>query len=273
VLPDEIMPSHEQSAKPAVERRGIGFWAGGAIALLTFVILEMVVRGATDLAHPASLLVFVLGGLLGRSRAGWFLPAAGLLAGLGVVLCIATPLLPTLMQRFIREDSLAPADAVVVLSSSVTGDGTLDAYATERLLGALPILKDGYAGALVRTNLAEGYPSPEDDVAGLLELTAVDVPQFTVGPVSSTRDEAEEIARLAEEQGWHSLILVTSPSHSARAAATLEAAGLSVISRPCPERVFSMSGRIEPKDKFQMIFTVTHESLAWLLYRQRGWVR
>jgi len=99
-------------------------------------------------------------------------------------------------------DEVEPADAVVVLAG---GDG-------ERLERGLELVREGVAPTLA---LSFG----PDRLCG--EPQPFDVLCFTPSP-ENTRGEAETIARIASEQGWSNVVLVTSTSHVTRARLLLE---------------------------------------------------
>lgn len=262
------------ASAPAVRRaRRRARWQGAAMGALLAVTLPQLL--STGLLGMAALLVagVGLGAWIGGTRVRWLLPLAafGLVALLGVV--VSTPLAGRLADRLVREDPLQRADAVVTLSSGSSREGTLDSYGTERLLGALELLADGWAPALVRTELPPEWPSTAGDVERLTRLAGLDVPILAAGPVESTRDEAVAVARLAAERGWRRIILVTSPVHSARAAAVFEGAGLTVISRPCRDRVAFRSEPSWPAIRLDVFQGWLHEEAGWVLYSARGWVR
>ena len=76
-------------------------------------------------------------------------------AGLGALwLAVAfTPLTPWLARGLVRRDALRPADAVVVLASSLQKDGDLTPTSMSRLVHALELLGQGQAPRLVLTEI------------------------------------------------------------------------------------------------------------------------
>ena len=63
---------------------------------------------------------------------------------------------------------------------------------------------------------------------GLTNLTVLEL-----GPCLTTRDEALAALRLAKQNGWHKIVLVTSAYHMERAAGAFAAAGLWVVPAGC----------------------------------------
>jgi uncharacterized SAM-binding protein YcdF (DUF218 family) len=88
----------------------------------------------------------------------------------------------------------------------------------------------------------------------------------------TTHDEAVALARLCRERGWRRVLAVTSPTHTRRAASTLEKAGLEVISVPSIETDFDLERLVWPKDRRRAFPKIAHERIGLLVYRHRGWI-
>jgi uncharacterized SAM-binding protein YcdF (DUF218 family) len=183
-----------------------------------------------------------------------------------------TPVSSPLAAQLIRTDPLAPCDALVVLSSSVTLDGRLAERALDRHLSGLEYFRQGWAPALVRTTLPEGDPSADEDARELARLLGRDVPMYFVGPAVTTHQEALAVRRLCEEKGWTRILLVTSPTHSRRAAATFEKTGLTVVSQPCVDRKFALGHLTNPSTRLRVFYNWLYETVARLKYQQKGWI-
>ena len=198
----------------------------------------------------------------------------GICGGIGAVLyvlAVATPVFNVAARGLIRVDPIEKADAVIVLSSATTRESRLDYHGFIRTVEGMRLINDGWASTLVRTEVGGNMPKPHADVAELVRLCGR--PNIMViGPVFSTRDEAVQFADLARERGWTKAILVTSPYHSARAAAAFEKAGISVRSRPCPEREFAPSKPRSVRERLAVLRWWLYEQVRWALYRVRGWV-
>jgi uncharacterized SAM-binding protein YcdF (DUF218 family) len=121
--------------------------------------------------------------------------------------------LPFIGEFLVVSDPLLPADAVVALSGGDRG----------RVTEAAAVVTAGYGQWLVGTNYTLNLPGIRDDYAALVRREAVwhGVPEERVvtapEPVETTYDEARAVRRLASEQGWRSVILVTDPYHTRRA--------------------------------------------------------
>jgi uncharacterized SAM-binding protein YcdF (DUF218 family) len=112
------------------------------------------------------------------------------------------------------------ADAIAILS----GDGAprqtrSPGEPLSRSETGLSLYWMGKARHLVVTNGGiEGQQSRDEAVRQGVPAARI----FIAQPAHNTSDEAREISRIAEENGWHRLILVTSGYHMARAEGLLE---------------------------------------------------
>ena len=93
-----------------------------------------------------------------------------------------------------------------------------------------------------------------------------------VGRIRNTHDEAVAVARLFREHGWTRVLAVTSPTHTRRAALSLEKQGLVVISVPAVETRFDLERLRWPEDRRSAFSTVAHERVGLFVYRRRGWI-
>jgi uncharacterized SAM-binding protein YcdF (DUF218 family) len=111
----------------------------------------------------------------------------------------------------------APADALVPLA----GDRSRVVYAAD-------LFRQGYAPWYVVTDMWLGTPDPPVHYAAMVQRQAVSLgvsaDRLLVAPgmPSSTYAEAVGLRQLAVEQGWRSLLVVTSPSHARRAGIILQ---------------------------------------------------
>lgn len=198
----------------------------------------------------------------------WLLSAATVAV---FALAVTTPVFSRSARSLIRQDPLRKADAVVVLGSSTTKEKRLDDVALIRMVEGLRLVRDGWAPALVWTRVGGEFPDPSADVRELARLCGSPRVEV-VGPVLSTRDEAQLVATLAEKRGWKRLILVTSPYHSARAYAVFSKLGLEIISHPAPERQFAPSDPRGTRQRLEVFRWWLYERARWFYYSVRGWV-
>jgi uncharacterized SAM-binding protein YcdF (DUF218 family) len=128
-----------------------------------------------------------------------------LLVALGIV-ALAWVAATLRLVFFPVEDAPGHADAVVVLSGSKG----------ERLDGALKLMRNGVAPVLV---ISGGLDPRQPKSIRLCHAGHGDgfrVICFTPDP-DSTRGEAEHVGRLASQNGWKRILLVTSRFHVTRA--------------------------------------------------------
>ena len=173
-------------------------------------------------------------------------------------------------KGLVRRDPLRNADAVVVLASSIQGDGELSAVAMSRLLHGLEVLAEGRAPRLVVTEIRPPQRSYAEPARALLLALHVEAELIAVGPVRDTRDEAQVVARLFTERGLKSLILVTSPTHTRRAALAFERQGLDVVASPAVETLFDLETLDTADDRLEAFGHLLHERLGMWLYAFRG---
>lgn len=198
----------------------------------------------------------------------WVLCAAA--SALFVVVAM-TPVFSRSALNLVERDQLRKADAVVVLGSSTTRERKLDDVAFIRTVEGMRLVQDGLAPVLVWTRVGGQYPDPSADVEELASLCG-GVKTVRVGPVLSTRDEAMKVADLAHARRWKSVILVTSPYHSSRAAAVFRKLGLDVISYPSSERMFSITKPRSTRERVEVFRWWLYEHVRWTYYRARGWI-
>lgn len=114
---------------------------------------------------------------------------------------------------FVKRDRLIKADAIVAL----TGNGW------ERTDFAVRLFEDGWAPTLVMVGSTGSRPAPL--MAELAAKRGVSRENIIVEIDSrNTRQNAENTLRLAKNNGWKKIILVTSPQHQLRAHLTFNAA-------------------------------------------------
>jgi uncharacterized SAM-binding protein YcdF (DUF218 family) len=226
------------------------------------------------------LLLMLLGGVLATTRAGSLLwLVLGLLATTYCVV-LFTPLVRPAALAFVRTDAesaFGELDAVVVLSGWMTDEGRLAGAALDRLLSGIAEAKrrgvPSLALSIVEERSGSAPISSEADQRALTGLIAPELDVRFVRDVHSTRDEALAFAALARTHQWRRVLLVTSPMHSRRACAAVEAAGLKVQCRPSDARDFAMSRLDRAENRRHAFADVLYESAATLLYRARHWVR
>ena len=147
-----------------------------------------------------------------------------------VVTAVALVALNLRLFVFPASSTPAHADAVVVLAG---GDG-------ERLDKGLELVRKGLAPNLV-------VSTPPDRLC--TRHHAFEVYCFLPDP-DDTRGEAEAVGRIAAQEGWHTLVLVTSEYHATRARLLLER---------CFGGTVDVSTAHSGKDPISLLWAIGHE--------------
>lgn len=183
------------------------------------------------------------------------------------------PLSRWLLGGLVRSDALRPADAVLVLGTRMQADGDPTAAQLSRLLRGLELVKDGLAPRLMITELPPPYASQRPFADGLLARFRPEAEIIDLGPTLNTRDEAVMAAEYLKKRGLRRIIVTSSPTHTYRAGALLEAQGLEVMAAPARETRFDLETLDRPEERLLAFGAIIHERLGILVYRLRGWIR
>jgi uncharacterized SAM-binding protein YcdF (DUF218 family) len=149
-----------------------------------------------------------------QERGGITAKLVGLLCFLLVLTCIYLARLPLLRfagESWVIEDPLEKSDAILVLS--------IDNFYADRATRAAELYRQGLAPVVVASGVRL---RPYAGIAELMEHDLVErgVPKDSVlrfpHDADNTKDEAELLAKLAQEKDWHRLIVVTSNYHTRR---------------------------------------------------------
>jgi uncharacterized SAM-binding protein YcdF (DUF218 family) len=220
---------------------------------------------------------FVAGGAL-VAAALWLTPlrrlaavAVGLLLALWLAVAY-TPITRSMAKGLVRSDPVQAADAVYVFGSRIQDDGDPTTDAMSRLLKGVELVADGRAPHLVVPEIKD-MPGRYTPIAQ--EWVRTFAPKgdvLTIGPITNTRGEAVALEALFRERGWLRVLAVTSPLHTRRAAATLEAQGLEVIAVPAVETDFDLETLDSARDRRASFGGLVHEWVGLFVYAQRGWI-
>lgn len=267
-------PSFPASSPSEHLWRGVltGLGIGAALAVLAAFIGE--VRASAGL-----LLLLTAGcGLLGvyrPTRRSLQVGAALLVAGL--LVCLVTPVLRGPLAALTLRDTPVKADAVVVLGGGVQcGTRALESSSLTRLVTGLKLWREGFAPVVTvseQSGLVGEANCPKMSVLEreyIRTLYPVDGPEvLTLRNVTTTRDEAQRVSEYAKKRGWQRLLLVTSPSHSRRAAGLFASYGLNVVSVPAPEIRFDET-LPRPADRLYALRVLLYEWLSRVKFAVGG---
>jgi uncharacterized SAM-binding protein YcdF (DUF218 family) len=253
---------------------------GATIAVLTAVAAHYL--GVQQLLRIPNVALFlpagILGGLMGPTR---LRPLLWIAAGPIAVLALAityTPLVSALAEPLVRRDPIPPhVDAIAALSQGLTPDGQMRGATLDHLLSALQLARDGRASAVFASQERRAFSgrsiSDSADLRQIVQAFAVPVEMIFVDSVVTTRTEALRVRAIANQRGWSTLAVVTSPLHSRRACATFEAVGFKVVCVPASSRQHVVPEARHPEDRLRTFRSWLYETFAGATYKSNGWIR
>lgn len=203
------------------------------------------------------------------------MPLYAVSAGLALMWLAVTygPVSRLLATGLVRSDTLRPADAVLVLSSRMQADGDPTSVQLARLYRGLELVKDGHAPRLMISELPPPYAQQAPFAKAMLARFVPEVELVVLSPVRNTHDEAMLAADYLKARGLKRIIVTSSPTHTFRGAAVLEAQGLDVMASPARETRFDLETLDQPEERLASFGSIIHERLGIVVYRRRGWIR
>ena len=183
-----------------------------------------------------------------------------------------TPVARLLVRDTIRRDPPRSGDAIVVLASDVQRDGEPNAVEMQRLVRGIELLAEGRAPRLLVTQMPPPIASRLPGARALAARLGVEGEVAETDITRNTHDEAVVTAALFRRRGWRTVLVVTSPTHSRRAAAAFEAQGLDVVSTPSVETRYDLEELSLPLDRLEAFSAGVHERLGLWVYARRGWL-
>jgi uncharacterized SAM-binding protein YcdF (DUF218 family) len=179
----------------------------------------------------------------------------------GFVLCAFTPLPNVLCRRSVVTAEPRPAQAIVVLGSTMTRDGMLSASSLRRALHGILLYRRGLAPWLVLLGPRDAAGHSQSSARAALALqSGIPADAILTGEeMWTTREEAEGVKRLLEPKGARSILLVTGGLHMRRARWLFERAGFDVIPAPLPD---ASCESISPESRIGLTLSLLQEWLA-----------
>ena len=184
-----------------------------------------------------------------------------------------TPLSAALIKGLTRADALTASDAILVLGSRMQKDGDPSSTQLARLFRGLELAKDGLAPILLITELPPPFAMQRPFAQTMLTRFTPGIELVDLGQTANTHDEALRTADFMRARGLKRVIVVTSPTHTFRGAAVLEAQGLDVLAAPCRETQTDLENLDLAEDRLMAFGNAIHEHAGIFVYRRRGWIR
>jgi uncharacterized SAM-binding protein YcdF (DUF218 family) len=205
----------------------------------------------------------------------------GLIGALAVTIAIAvfTPALGALEGWLDVSERPQNADVIVILGGGIHCNANdLASNSLARLVRGLELWRQGFAprvtvseaGAVVigptcgevsavsRRTIGRLYPDGGPEIINLPK-------------VKTTRDEAEQAAKIVKTRGWKRVLIVTSPTHTRRARATFRDAGITAIMVSASEPRYDTGFRL-PADRLNSLEAIVRELAGLLKYGANGWL-
>jgi uncharacterized SAM-binding protein YcdF (DUF218 family) len=172
-------------------------------------------------------------------------------------------------------DPLRRADAIAVLGAGAYDPRTPTPHTAYRLLRAVQLYQEGYAPLMILSGGGHRGARGTDAEAMATAARALGVPATAVvldATSSSTRAQAESVARIARSRGLSSVLVVTSPLGSRRATRAFRQVGLDAVSASVSASPPLEVSRDHIAGRLVLVMDALYEHLATGLYAWRGWI-
>lgn len=208
------------------------------------------------------------------SRLGWW--GAGAACAIAVPLLVGvTPASRWLSAPLVLVDPLRRADAIAVLGAGAYDPRTPTPETAYRLVRAVRLYQEGYAPLVIVSGGGHrGAPGTDaETMATVARALGVPATALVVDATpSSTRAQAESVARIARARGLTSVLVVTSPLGSRRATRAFRRVGLDAVSASVSGSPPLAVSRDHIAGRLALAVDALYEHLASGLYAWRGWI-
>jgi uncharacterized SAM-binding protein YcdF (DUF218 family)/glycosyltransferase involved in cell wall biosynthesis len=183
-----------------------------------------------------------------------------------------TPLIRVAALPLYVQNSLVPSDAIVVFAGGVGESGKPGERYRQQVFHAVRLYNTGYAPNILFVSSSLATFQETEIMRVLTEAQGVPKQAIITEPnVKNTYEYVKSVARISEDQGWGSIILMTSPHHGRRAVQTFQKnspeLGVQVTSsQPFPRRWEWRRVRLHEINK------VLREYAALFYYSMKGWI-
>ena len=265
-----LFPTSTGRAPQWTEHLMLGLTSGLVLAVVVSLVYQET-KWYLPLIIVVSSLAFSTYGLTRR-----ILSLVTLVIGMGLALCLFTPILQPIQRFFDVTELPSKADVIVILGGGMhCGSTDLEASSLARTTKGLELWKAGYARTITisdTTGLWENCVSLEQPSRlEISQLEPQNPPEIVVLPgVKNTRMEAEAVAKEAKTRGWKTVLVVTSPSHSKRARATFLQLKLQAFVVSAGEPRYDTELHL-PHDRLKAIPALAREIAGFVKYTLLGW--
>jgi len=175
------------------------------------------------------------------------------------ILLISTSWINPFAQFLYMPPQLKPADVIVVFSSGIGLNCEMERFTKEREDYGLSLLQQHFSrsGKIIFTGglASKLHPTIAECMARYAEHLGWDKSRIIVEPKArTTYENAIYTYQIMQQNHWHSVLLVTSPTHIRRSVQTMWAYPVHVYPAPVPLAV--------DRD----LWTTHHRLLAWLVF-------
>tara|TARA_Y100001934_G_C12305647_1_gene752269 strand:- start:1076 stop:1708 length:633 start_codon:yes stop_codon:yes gene_type:complete len=103
----------------------------------------------------------------------------------------------------------------------------------------------------------------------------IDIPYENLGNCDNTYDESQAVKKLAGENGWGKVLLVTSAWHMPRAEAVFISSGIKVTPVACDFKSTPINHTyyIPQSGQLSNMQLFLQEKIGWIYYRLKGWIQ
>jgi uncharacterized SAM-binding protein YcdF (DUF218 family) len=138
-------------------------------------------------------------------------------------------------------DERARADAIVIFGAATADQGQPGTILRSRINHALLLSREGYADAFILTGgIGWGPPAESVVMKRILSENGIQDSQiFFETQSSTTREQVEFAAEIAQKNSWKRLLIVSDPYHMYRSSRYFSATGLELLLSPARDVQFN----------------------------------
>jgi uncharacterized SAM-binding protein YcdF (DUF218 family) len=196
--------------------------------------------------------------------------AVGLI-GVAVFFVSAFSPLPNLLYRWsVSSSDVQPADAIVVLGSSMGENGVLDCESLRRAIRGMTLYRANQAPLIVLSGTKLAAVSEGEVRAELARALGIPSGAILVEEGAfTTREEATRVGATLRGRNVRRILLVTDPQHLRRARVLFEREGLQVL--PVAAESSTATAKA-PEERLRLMRETLAELLARVYYRAAGYI-